>query len=123
MGASRNVTKVDSDKLKEYLTKKGINANRLSEEMGCSRNFISQVIRAKSVTTAYYKLLCLNLDVDEGYFLLKEEPKVEPAQTVQTEQTEQTEQEAYEATNDSTELLKNILNELVILNNNFSKLL
>lgn len=100
--------KIDGNKLENYLIEKGVKKSELAREMGCSRNMINNVIRTNTITETYYKLMCLLLKVKEDFFELQPEIGKENV-------------EAYEYTNSDTELLKHILNELVILNNNITK--
>lgn len=69
--------KLNTEGLKYYLAKKGINAVQLSKGMGRSDNFVSNCIYSGAISQASYRHLCLILGVPEDTFVLKEEPAKE----------------------------------------------
>ena len=82
-GVSANTINIDKKALKQYLKVHGYSLIKVSEELGYSTNYLSDVLQTnskKKVPLPVYKYLCAMIKVTEDKFILKEEPKpvVEP---------------------------------------------
>ena len=77
MGRTQRTIEIDAPKVRAFMERRGMTAVQLSEEMGASRAFISNVLNPSGkMSKTAYKAMCGVFQVPEDTFTKQQQPEV-----------------------------------------------